>query len=204
MSATPSQIIRPTTLVTLILVVYIVPVVLILTGIIPFSFKFYVLIAGAVVVWVFLWRKGFSLRELGFSSSQAVRSIRDVIPVTVILAVIIAVIYLLGNVERVPTERWLFFSFYIFISSPVQEFLFRASLNRMFDSVRITETVQMVLSALLYSFIHVIYQDALTLVITFVIGLIWFRLYLRTRHLLGVSISHAVLGALTIVAGIVD
>ncbi len=189
---------------SIVLAVYILPVILILTGVISFEYKFHILIAGAVLVFAFLRWKGFALSDVGWPSSGGRQSLYDVIPLTLILVTVALLVYAFGNVTRIPNERWPFFLFYIFISSPAQEFLFRAALHRVFTTVGLQRTAQMILSALLYCFIHAIYHDPWTLVLTFAIGILWFRLYTKTQHLLGVSVSHAVLGVITILLGIVD
>lgn len=196
--------IKPVELLGIVVTVYVLPVILILTRVISFEYKFHVLVAGAILVFAFLRWRGFTLSDLGWPSLGGLQSIRDVIPLTLILVAVAVLVYVFGNVTRIPNERWPFFLFYIFISSPAQEFLFRAALHRMFTSVGVQRTAQIILSALLYCFIHAIYRDPWTLVLTFAIGILWFRLYTKTQHLLGVSVSHAILGVITILLGIVD
>ena len=60
------------------------------------------------------------------------------------------------------------------------------------------------ISSLLYSFVHIIYRDFLTCLLTLIIGLIWYKNYEKNRNIIGISLSHAVLGAITIFAGIID
>ena len=187
-----------------IVVIYILPVILLLLDVIPFSYKFHVLVVGAVCMGMYLCWRGFSFREIGFPTSGAGRSLRDVLPLTIVMVLLIIGFSIFGSISRIPNERWPFFIFYIVISSPAQEFLFRASLYRIFQTVRLGEIAQTIASALLYSFIHIIYRDPWTLVITFCVGIVWFRLYAKSQHLLGVSLSHALLGVLTIMTGIVD
>lgn len=62
----------------------------------------------------------------------------------------------------------------------------------------------MVATSILYSFVHIIYKDALTLLLTLVIGLVWYEYYHKDKTLVGVSISHAILGVVTIIAGVIN
>lgn len=55
-----------------------------------------------------------------------------------------------------------------------------------------------------YAFVHIIYKDILTVILTFIIGLIWYNLYRKDKNLLGVSISHCIIGMITILLGIID
>ena len=61
-----------------------------------------------------------------------------------------------------------------------------------------------ILSSLYYSFVHIIYKDVLTCLLTFIIGIIWYLLYRKDYALSGVVFSHIVLGILTISLGIVN
>lgn len=56
----------------------------------------------------------------------------------------------------------------------------------------------------MYSFVHIIYKDIITIILTFIIGIIWFYLYRKDKNLFGVSLSHCIVGILTIFLGIID
>ena len=62
----------------------------------------------------------------------------------------------------------------------------------------------MLISSSMYAFVHIIYKDILTIVLTFIIGLIWYNLYIKDKNLFGVSISHCIIGVVTIFLGIID
>ena len=88
--------------------------------------------------------------------------------------------------------------------SPIQEFLYRGALTSIFRRMNLSGSRNWIMSSLLYSFVHIIYRDFLTCLLTLTIGLIWYKKYEYNRSLIGVSLSHAVLGAITIFAGIID
>ena len=102
-----------------------------------------------------------------------------------------------------PNETILFYIFYIFISCPIQEFLYRGVFGY-FDMNSKYNYLWLILSSLCYSFVHIIYKDILTCVLTFIIGIIWYILYKKDKNLCGVTISHMVLGVATIVLGIIN
>ena len=54
-----------------------------------------------------------------------------------------------------------------------------------------------------YAFIHVIYGDPLILAATLAIGIAWGTIYLRYPNLWGVTLSHAVIGVVSILVGLV-
>ena len=191
--------------IAIILVFYLLLPMLILVGILDFSHKFMYLTFGAAAIYAILKSLNVSDSEMGITTKSSLKSVKDVSKFTFALFVVGAGLYFLGFGERFnPTETIDFYLFYIFISSPIQEFLYRGALLKMFAELKINPKRQVIFSSLLYSFTHIIYKDLLTLVITFVLGIIWCHYYQKTKNLLGVSASHAVLGALTILTGIID
>ncbi len=187
-----------------ICIIYIGLPLSILAGLIDFDYKFYALTIGSVVVYGVFRLLGFSNADMGITFMNTKKSIIHVMPLTIVLVIAGVTIWLLGYSRITPNEKWSFFIFYIFISSPVQEFLYRGSLEAALNKFKLPYWGRMVLSTALYSFVHIIYRDWLTLVLTFAIGLIWYFCYQKTKNLIGVSISHAVLGVVTIVAGIIN
>ena len=178
--------------------------VLILVGVIPFSLKFHVLVLGGGILYIFSRCLGFSNKDVGITFKNTFSSIKDVVPITMLLMVIALFLYFGGYSRMTPNESNGFYLFYLFVSSPVQELIYRGISTCFCREFHLNDTATMVLSSVLYSFVHIIYCDFFTLVVTFLMGLAWFSCYKKTKNLVGVSISHAVLGALTIVAGIID
>ncbi len=186
------------------LIVYIGLPLSILFGLISFDFKFYALTIGGIAVYLVFRALGFSNCDLGITLENTAKSIKYVLPVTILLGIVGVALWVGGFSRITPNEKWTFFFFYIFISSPIQEFLYRGALNSAFEKLGIPNFARMVSTSILYSFVHIIYRDWLTLLLTFVIGLVWYYCYQKSKNLIGVSISHAVLGVVTIVAGIID
>ena len=121
-----------------------------------------------------------------------------------IFVIIGLLIYQLGYTQRFEiNENLAFFLFYVFISCPIQELLYRGVLTSI-GCEKISNTGLVLISSFLYSYIHIIYYDFLTLVITFIIGVIWHLAYLKTNNLMGVTISHIILGILTISIGFIQ
>lgn len=176
----------------------------ILFGLIGFDYKFYALTVGGIIVYAVFHLFGFSNEDLGISAQNKKQSILYVLPITILLVIAGIILWVNGFSRITPNEKWTFFIFYIFVSSPIQEFLYRGALDSAFERLRIPYIVRMFSTSILYSFVHIIYRDWLTLVLTFIIGLIWYYCYQKTKNLIGVSISHAVLGIVTIVAGIIN
>lgn len=187
-----------------IICIYIGLPILILLNVINFNYKFYYLTFGSIFVYFIMRVLGFNNPELGITLQNTKESIKNIIPITSLI-ILITIILLLINVNYKfhTKETILFYIFYIFISSPVQEFLYRGALNKMMDYLKIKDSNKLFFTSTLYSFVHIIYKNPLTLVFTFIMGLIWHQNYIKTNNLIGVSISHAVLGVLTIGTGVI-
>lgn len=191
-------------LLSIVSLIYITLPLLILSGILSFDNKFLYLTIGAVIVYIAMRILGFNNQELGITTKGIRESIKKVIPITIILT-ILGLILIYFRISRFhPTETIWFYLFYLFISSPIQEFLYRGALTSIFRRMNLSDSRNWIMSSLLYSFVHIIYRDFLTCLLTLAIGLIWYKKYEYNRSLIGVSLSHAVLGAITIFAGIID
>lgn len=190
---------------TLVLLVYIALPLLILFKVLSFEHKFSFLTIGAVLVYILLRFLGFKNADIGISSLKIKESLLAVLPITLVLLIAAIVLFVTGAGQRFePSETIYFYLFYLFISSPIQEFLYRGALTGIFNQLGLSENVKLFLTSILYSLVHIIYKDVLTLLLTFIIGLIWYKCYRKTNNLIGVSASHAVLGIVTIVTGVID
>ena len=187
-----------------VLFIYIGLPFLIFIGLIPFDYKFHTLTIGGIIVYAIMKVLGFKNRELGIKEESAWQSIRDVFPVTFLFVIIGLLMYQFGYTQRFEiNENLAFFLFYVFISCPIQELLYRGVLTSI-GCGKVSNTGLVIVSSFLYSYIHIIYHDFLTLVITFMIGVIWHFAYLKTNNLIGVTISHIILGILTISIGFIQ
>ena len=74
----------------------------------------------------------------------------------------------------------------------------------MLQALSIPRTLELIMASLLFGYVHFIYRDVLTVVAMTIVGFFWYRAYQKTTNLLGVTVSHVVLGVLTIALGIVD
>jgi hypothetical protein len=185
--------------------VYIVPPLLILVQAVPFSFRFLMLLITTVMVFAYVIWKGNSLSALGFRTDTLKGSLVYNLLITLLVLIAIAVLHLLGLIRdpTIPQWRW-FFIFYVLLSCPAQEFLFRSALFAEMDRAGITGRVwQITISSLAYCFLHVIYRDAITLCVSLLIGIVWGVGYYASRNFWGVTISHCILGTVSIFVGLI-
>ncbi len=165
-----------------------------------FKYKFYILVTFGILIYFWLRKNNISNEDLGITNRNITNSLISNLPIIIISISIITLMKFLNINKFVPSETIYFYLFYIFISCPIQEFLYR-SFYGYFDDGKYNI---MLLSSSMYAFVHIIYKDILTVILTFIIGLIWYNLYRKDKNLLGVSISHCIIGMITILLGIID
>ncbi|MDB9374889.1 CPBP family intramembrane glutamic endopeptidase [Nodularia sphaerocarpa] len=183
---------------------YILPVLLIYLGLVPFSWRFYILILAAVAILAIAQLYQFSPRELGITKQNFSSSLSAIALPTLASALLMLIYYMIQG-ARIDNSayRWPFYIFFVAVSSPLQEFLYRGFLFGIFSRAKLAIWLQILLSTLLYSLVHLIYEDVPTLLSTLIIGLFWGYHYAKYRNLYSIIICHSILGAIAILVGLV-
>jgi membrane protease YdiL (CAAX protease family) len=188
-----------------LVILYLLPPALILVGVIPFARRFEVLTGMTVLMVVYddLYDIGF--RELGFRTDNLKASLLLNSLASLSLVLLMFVSFKAGLIREPTLPGWrLFFVYYIFVSSPSQEFLFRGNLFALMSRANIkSPLVQVVASSATFSYMHIIYRDPLTLAVAFGAGLLWGWIYQKHPNFWGVAFSHAIVGAVAILVGVV-
>ena len=187
------------------LVIYVIPVMLILAGIIPVAYRFHMLVVMTIVVAVVAWWLGMSPSALGLHKRELTSALFWNGLLSLLFVVVLVVAYVSGGIRSPTVPQWkLFFIFYVFVSSPCQEFLYRGFLFALMERAGMCGLAgQVVVSSVLYSFLHIFYRDWLTMAVTLLMGVVWGLIYARHRNLWPVMGSHAVLGVVSILTGVV-
>ena len=181
--------------------IYAMPVLLLLFGVISFERRFQVLIIMALVAALLAAFRQYTPSKLGFHRPRLSGMLTwSIIPSILLLAgvFITDLPHRLFTLERLP-----FYLFFIFVSSPAQEFLYRSFLHTELKAVRLSRLSTIIVSASLFSFMHVIYKDSLTVALTFLAGLVWSAVFTRTNSFYIGALSHAAVGAVTIELGVI-
>ncbi|ACD90554.1 Abortive infection protein [Chlorobium limicola DSM 245] len=194
----------PARFLILLFLLYYIPVILLVSGAVPFSFRWMVLAVVFLISLLLSRLKGYRAEELGIRVSNLKQSL---LANTLFIICIVALFLLLDDTDvltiKAEPPKTFFFFFYVLISSPLQEFLFRSFLFAEMNRSGITRaSAQVVVSAASFAFLHIIYLDAFTTLATFAAGLVFAGIYRKYPNLAGVSLSHAVIGTLAILAGI--
>ncbi len=187
-----------------IVCVYLTLPILICIGIIPWNMKFVALIVGVVAMYIVMRILGNTHSDIGITRQRTIYSLKTVLPITIVLLIAAGLFLLLEKPRFSPTEGIGFYVFYILISCPAQELLFRGILSRMLQELRLHRVLELGVAAALFGYVHIIYGDMLAVVVMGIVGLFWHRAYQHSSNLIGVTISHVVLGVMTIALGIID
>ncbi len=161
-------------------------------------------VCWAIAAAIYARVSGLSFPQMGFTREKLFRSL---VLNLLIMAVAMTVIVALAAPRllldpKLPRSIW-FPLFYIFLSCPSQEFLYRGLLFPLMERGGIRHAVLLVIvSAAAYSFLHILFLKPLIVPLTFAIGIAWGIIYWRVRNIWGLILSHAVLGLLSIMAGL--
>jgi len=184
---------------------YYVPVLLIWFEIIPFEFRFQVLIIITIISAIYSFFRNHSLYDLGFRLDNIKYSLFLNCILILLALIFLTTLYYSDNIRSpvIPEWKW-FYIFYILISAPSQEFVFRSVLFAELKKTNINSLFfKIILTSVTYSFLHLIYNDLLTLLITLLMGIVWGVIYSRTGNFWGVAFTHAVLGIISINIGLI-
>jgi len=85
--------------------------------------------------------------------------------------------------------------FYPVLSAYLQEILFRAFFFKRYQKLFNDNPLNLILlNALIFSYIHIVFLNWIAVILTFIGGLLFAHTYLRTKSLMLVSIEHALYG----------
>jgi len=151
------------------------PVLLILLGVIPFEYRFQLLLIVALSLGAYSYFIGHTLAKLGLRSDNGRSAIAINLASSLILALSLLLCWSGGLIREpsIPEWQW-FFPFYVLVSAPSQEFIYRGFFFAEMSETWVDTAVgRVIVSSVLYSFLHIIYFDLLLLGVTLVIGVIW-------------------------------
>ena len=95
----------------------------------------------------------------------------------------------------------------IFLLYPIwsvipQELIYRSFFFERYKIIFRNEKVMVVVSAALFAFLHIVFNNWIAVLGSFAIGLIWSFAYLRHRSLAAVTVEHAIVGIILFSVGL--
>jgi CAAX protease family protein len=189
----------------LLLAAFCLPPLLIAFGLIPFDDRFVVLVAVAAALAVLAWQQGIPLRDLGLRTDNLKPALVVNASLSLVLGAALLAAYGLGFMRQPRAVDWWWFApFYVLVSCPAQEFACRGFLFAEMSRRGITGSgAQIAISAFTYAFLHIVYKDWAAFLAPLAIGIAWGAIYRRYPNLWGVLVSHAILGLISIMIGLV-
>ena len=180
----------------------IIPGVAIRLGVVPFDLRFHILVFIAAFCILGCYMAGYSWQELGLTLQVGRSHWRRAFVTTLMLCTpLLAEALLIKEGHTQP--NWVAFApFYIFISSPIQEIVCRSIPKLITDKLNLSSTSYIIFSSTIFSLMHIGYGDGVLLLNTFIVGLAWSSLYLVTRSIWPLSLSHATIGTLAFSLGV--
>lgn len=98
--------------------------------------------------------------------------------------------------DNIPPSSW--YILYALLLGPIQEFMFRGFLFARFNNSGINSLSRILISGLLFGFIHLIYGDVLTIIFATVFGICLSIIYNFKPNLYAIMFSHIIIGSLAI------
>jgi uncharacterized protein len=180
--------------------IFVCPVILLTTGIVPFHWRFHVLVLMTVIAAAIALSR-HSLTSLGLTLPRLGSFLAwSVVPSAILIGFVLAS----DLRHRAFTPAHLaFYLFFVFVSAPAQEFLYRSFLFAELRAIKVSPKAIVLLSASLFAFMHIIYRDFVTVALTLVVGFIWAVVFNSTRKVGIVAFSHAALGVAAILSGVI-
>lgn len=180
-----------------------IPFVLVLLY--PTLLPFRLAVMAASLVYIFYVMKvcGISLASTGISKRNSINSIKYVFIPTVLASAGLVVLSFyfpaLKTYEEIVTESygfpiWMILLIFVFVSSPLQEFVLRGySISRL-ELVSKNKTFLLVYSSTIFAVIHAAFQNKLQVPLAFLLGLYLGHVFFKFRSLAGPVFAHSILG----------
>lgn len=170
------------------------------TDIVSPELKYHVLIGMSILLLIYSRINRIKFKDLGFTKRNLAISLTRVMVPSFLVAICILAIYFLGWFRSDnPPAPWSFYIFYIFISSSLQEFIYRGFLFHLLTQAQVDRLWIILITSGLYGFMHIIF-DIPSVIFTFIIGLYWGWVYDKDRNIYSVMASHSILGSLSLLA----
>ena len=174
---------------------FVVPIALLYLGILPMSSRIFVLVGFSLFIYGVIRKQKWTKEELGITTKNMRRYVRPYVISTAFALVVILVAAKIFHFH--PAPRWWtnpHFLYLFIIVSFFQEFAFRGFLMPLLKKVFPDVFTIVLVNALLFAGMHVIYPfPNIGLPIAFAGGLFFAILYHKYPNLILVSISHSIL-----------
>ena len=166
-----------------------------------------VMLASLTYVFFVMKTNKLSLRRIGLTRTNFIPALKDLIPITLvgIVSLLIgkfldpSIWYINAVIDEVGGNPVLFaILFYVVISTPLQELIFRGFYLSRLELVSKNKNFLTWYSAIVFAVIHLPFGNWRITIASLLMGLIYADNFLKYRNISAISIQHAILGSLMI------
>lgn len=184
----------------LLVVLFIVPVILLYFKVIPFRYKIHTLTLVALIIGVIIFADKWSASKLGLDAEGVSNYWMPYVLFTIALtAVVFVFVKILGKKSKTEWQRDTHFLYGFILVSVLQEIVFRGFLIPELQSLINPTLIIILVNALLFAFMHVIYaHNKAELIGIFLGGVGFATMYVYFPSLILVILSHAVLNFIVV------
>lgn len=170
--------------------------------------KIVALLAITLLCLLILWQDGsYNLNRLFYRPEQPL-PIKKLVLRSGLVALLLVILVLIDRPDdflAFPQERPMVWAIvmllYPVLSALPQELLYREYFFTRYGKLFDTEWVLVLMSAVSFSFLHIIYDNGWALILSLAGGILFARTYQKTRSLYRVSLEHAIYGCLVFTIG---
>lgn len=183
--------------------IFILPIVLLYFEIIPKAYRIFVLIFMSLCIYGAMWHEKWSKQVIGIARGTYKKYFLPYI-IFSITGCVLLILYAktLGNNPNPNWWKLPHFWFLFLLVSFFQEFAYRSFLSVLLSRLSSSVYVQVFFNALLFTFLHIIYPNKLTMLpLAFVGGLFFSYIYSKYPNLILISISHSILNFTAVLYG---
>jgi membrane protease YdiL (CAAX protease family) len=164
-----------------------------------------------VLLFIFLILKyttDFTYKELfrwGISGRELIKNL-GIVVISLLAMVAYVILFEREKLFNLPrTHPWIFVAmcfFYPVFSAFGQEIIYRTFLIRRYGRIFSREWHFILASGITFSFLHIVYYDPVSMILTFVGGLYFAKVYYQTRSVLFSSVLHGLMGMIVFGVGL--
>ncbi len=183
-----------------IFLIFVFPMILLFFGVIPLEYRLYVGIPVLSTILLIIKTESWSLKKIGIRIDNLKESLIPYVFFTILG--VLFLLFLAKILGKNPLSSWWthpHFQYFFIPVSIFQEFFYRSFLIPKLDSVSPSLVVSIMMNALLFTLLHIIFPNPfLMLPVAFVGGLAFTIMYKLYPNLILISIAHIILNFIAV------